>query len=156
MPSPVMRIAPKPRRMSGRLPPNRKPELVPGSVTADEFAAKIMVDPPAISVAPPARVVSRNFRRVISVAESEDRSQRTITTIPLLFASVADLQRLRFLATTVLVPFKGVMVLVRDLDYGANRSLHPRHHLRSAGVGNCFCRGVRWDGVGVGGGCSAW
>src|SRR5436305_13898850 len=101
-----------------------------------------MVDPPAISVAPPARVVSRNFRRVISVAESEDRSQRTITTIPLLFASVADLQRLRFLATTVLVPFKVVMVLVRYLDYGANRSLHPRHHLRFAGVGKGFCRVV--------------
>jgi len=61
----VIRIAPKPSRLTGRSPPNRKTKLVPASVTAGEFAAKIVFDPPATSVAPPPRVVPRNFRRVI-------------------------------------------------------------------------------------------
>src|SRR6202011_5156976 len=78
MPSPVIRIAPKPSRLTERSPPNRKRELVPASAGAGGFAAKIMFDPPAISVAPPARVVPRNFRRVIEVRDrrSEDRGQK--------------------------------------------------------------------------------
>src|SRR4026207_2544640 len=140
MPSPVIRIAPNPSRLTERSPPNRKRELAPASVTAGEFAAKIMFDPPAISVAPPARVVPRNFRRVIELGDRRVRDR--ITTTPLLFASVVDLQSFHFLATTVLVPFEGMMVLVRHLDYRADRSLHPRRHLHFAGVGNRFRRGV--------------
>src|SRR5207244_1047029 len=75
MPSPVIRIAPKPSRLTGRSPPNRKREFVLDFVTADEFVVKIMLDPPAISVAPLARVVPKNFRRVIEFRNrrSEDR-----------------------------------------------------------------------------------
>src|SRR5438105_10001 len=79
MPSPVIRIAPKPSRSTGRSPPNRKTELAPGCVAAaDDFVVKIMFDPPAISVAPPARVVPRNLRRVIEFRDrrSEDRGQK--------------------------------------------------------------------------------
>src|SRR6267154_4893937 len=140
MPSPVIRIAPKPSRLTGRSPPNRKRELASASITAGEFAAKIMFDPPAISVAPPARVVPRNFRRVIELRDRRVRDR--ITTTPLLFASVVDLQSFHFLAATILIPFEGMMVLVRDLDYRADRSLYPRHHLHFAGVGKCFRRGV--------------
>src|SRR6266481_7561142 len=140
MPSPVIRIAPNPSRLTGRSPPSRKRELAPASVIAGEFAAKSMFDPPAISVAPPARVVPRNFRRVIELRDRRVRDR--ITTTPLLFASVVDLQSFHFLATTVLVPFKGTMVFVGNLDNRADRSLHPRHHLHFAGVGKCFRRRV--------------
>jgi hypothetical protein len=53
--------------------------LVPASVAAGELAAKIMFDPPAITVAPPARVVPKNFRRVIEVRDrrSEVKNQMT-------------------------------------------------------------------------------
>src|SRR6476646_232723 len=140
MPSPVIRIAPKPSRLTEKSPPNRKRELAPASVTAGEFAAKIMFDPPAISVAPLARVVPRNFRRVIELRDRTVRDRTTTT--PLLFASVVDLQSFHFLTTTVLVPFKGTMVFVGDLDNRADRSLHPRHHLHFAGIGKCFRCGV--------------
>jgi len=115
MPSPVIRIAPKPSRLTERSPPNRKRELVPASAGAGGFAAKIMFDPPAISVAPAARVVPRNFRRVIELRDRRVRDR--ITTTPLLFASVVDLQSFHFLAATILIPFEGMMVLVRDLYY---------------------------------------
>src|SRR5205085_7470075 len=62
MPSPVMRIAPKPSRLTARSPPNRKTEL--SVATGDEFVARIIFDPPANREAPPISVVPRNLRRV--------------------------------------------------------------------------------------------
>src|SRR5438552_2666678 len=68
MPSPVIRIAPKPSRLTERSSPNRKRELVPASAGAGGFAAKIMFDLPASSVAPPARVVPSKFLFHVVVA----------------------------------------------------------------------------------------
>ena len=64
MPSPVMRIAPKPSRLTVRSPPNLKMELVARLDVVDEPAPKIAPDPPANSVAPLARLIPRNVRRV--------------------------------------------------------------------------------------------
>jgi hypothetical protein len=60
---------------------------------------------------------SLNLKGKSHALASRDRIQRTITTTPLLFASVVNLQSFHFLTATILVPLKGMMVLVRDLDY---------------------------------------
>jgi hypothetical protein len=60
----VMRIAPKPRRLTVRSPPNWKVGFVAIVDAVDEAAPKIISDPPAKSAAPLARVVPRNVRRV--------------------------------------------------------------------------------------------
>src|SRR5206468_5067790 len=64
MPSPVIRIAPKPSRLTGRSPPNFQVGFVIGPVPVDESAPKIVADPPAKSVAPVPRLMPRNVRRV--------------------------------------------------------------------------------------------
>src|SRR6059058_4330138 len=64
MPSPVIRIAPKPSRLTGRSPPNCQVGFVTGLVAVDESAPKILADPPANSVAPVPRLMPRNVRRV--------------------------------------------------------------------------------------------
>src|SRR6266436_1925822 len=64
MPSPVIRIAPKPSRLSGRSPPNFQTEFAARLGVVDEPAPKIVADPPANSVAPLARLIPRNVRRV--------------------------------------------------------------------------------------------
>src|ERR1700694_4035603 len=63
-PSPVMRIAPKPSRLTGRSPPNFQTEFVARLGVVDESAPKIVAGPPAKSVAPLARLIPRNDRRV--------------------------------------------------------------------------------------------
>src|SRR5207237_3577420 len=63
-PSPIIRIAPKPSRLTGRSPPNFQTELVARLGVVDEPAPKIVADPPAKSVAPLARLIPRNVRRV--------------------------------------------------------------------------------------------
>src|SRR5207248_1606584 len=64
IPFPVIRIAPKPSRLTVRSPPSCQVGFVAGFIVVEEVAPKIASDPPAKSVAPPARVVSRNVRRV--------------------------------------------------------------------------------------------
>src|SRR6266567_1769158 len=64
MPSPVMRIAPKPSRLTGRFSPNFQTEFVARLGVVDEAAPNIVADPPANSVAPVARPMPRNVRRV--------------------------------------------------------------------------------------------
>src|ERR1700688_667886 len=67
-PSPVMRIAPKPSRLTARSPPNFQTEFVARFGLVDEAAPKIVADPPANSVAPLARLIPRNVRRVIPLS----------------------------------------------------------------------------------------
>src|SRR5438046_6220611 len=68
MPSPVIRIAPKPSRLTGRSPPNFQVELVTGLFAVDESAPRIVADPPAKSVAPVPRLMPRNVRRVMPLS----------------------------------------------------------------------------------------
>src|SRR5213075_610839 len=68
MPSPVIRIAPKPSRLTGRSPPNFQMGFVTGLVAVDESAPTIVADPPAKSVAPVPRLMPRNVRRVIPLS----------------------------------------------------------------------------------------
>src|ERR1043166_6066281 len=68
IPSPVMRIAPKPSRFTDRSAPNKNVSplllmLLLILVVAAVIFCKII--PPAITPAPPAIVVPRNFRRVM-------------------------------------------------------------------------------------------
>src|SRR4029453_13445674 len=62
MPSPVIRIAPNPSRLTGRSPPNFQVGFVSGLVAVDESAPRIVADPPANSVAPVPRLMPRNVR----------------------------------------------------------------------------------------------
>src|SRR5438046_5084273 len=64
IPSPVTRIAPKPRRLTVRSPPNFQVGFVAMFDDADGSAPKIASDPLATRAAPVTRVVPRNVRRV--------------------------------------------------------------------------------------------
>src|SRR5436309_8099314 len=68
MPSPVIRIAPKPSRLTGRSPPNFQVGFVTGLIAVDESAPRIVADPPAKSVAPVPRLMPRNVRRVMPLS----------------------------------------------------------------------------------------
>ncbi len=74
IPSPVTRIAPKPRRFTVRSPPNCHVGFVATFDDADDSAAKITSDPLARSAAPDTSVVPRNLRRVTPgfSSQSED------------------------------------------------------------------------------------
>src|SRR6266536_5283693 len=63
MPSPVSRIAPNPRRLTVRSPPNFQVGFVPIG-DADDSAPKITSNSPAKNAAPVNSVVPRNVRRV--------------------------------------------------------------------------------------------
>src|SRR5207249_10930884 len=64
MPSPVIRIAPKPSRLTLRSPPNCQVGFAAVFIVVEEVAPNIASDPPAKSAAPPATVAPRNVRRV--------------------------------------------------------------------------------------------
>src|SRR6266478_6592684 len=64
MPSPVMRIAPKPSRCTGRSPPKFQMESVADGVGVGEVSPKTALARPAISAAPLTRVVPRNALRL--------------------------------------------------------------------------------------------
>ena len=64
MPSPVMRIAPKPSRLTVRSPPNVKVVFIEMFVALDVSAPKITPDLPAKIAAPLARLTATNVRRV--------------------------------------------------------------------------------------------
>src|SRR5438876_12301403 len=63
-PSPVIRIAPKPSRLTGRSPPNFQTEFVARLGVVDEPAPKIVADTAAKRLAPVASLGPRNVRRV--------------------------------------------------------------------------------------------
>jgi hypothetical protein len=79
--SPVMRIAPKPSRLTGRSAPNFQSGFVAGLLAAEDVAPEIAPDPPAKSAAPPARAVPRNVRRLTPrfCIASQDSSAMTRT-----------------------------------------------------------------------------
>src|ERR1035441_7689852 len=62
IPSPVRRIAPKPRRFTERSPPRRKEDLPAGLVAAVTSFCNSKVK----MLTPPARVTPKNFRRFIA------------------------------------------------------------------------------------------
>src|SRR5262249_16987665 len=64
MPSPVMRIAPNPNRLTVRSPPNFQVGLVAAFDDADDSAPKIASGPLARSAEPVTNAVPMNARRV--------------------------------------------------------------------------------------------
>src|SRR5205809_3081588 len=69
-------------------------------------------------------------------------------TTTLLLACVVNLQCLHILATTVLVPFKGMMILVRDLNDFADGHLHSRNRFNFTVISEGFgCRIVGAFGI---------
>src|SRR5260370_13964030 len=80
--SPVIRIAPKPRRLTGRSPPNCQVGFVAGLIDVEEAVPKIGPDPSAKSAAPLARVVPRNVRRVTPVFCFRSRAEEHTAELP--------------------------------------------------------------------------
>src|SRR5205823_3817539 len=101
MPSPVIRIAPKPSRLIVRSPPNVQVGFVTGLIAVDESAPKIVADPPARSVAPVARLMPRNVRRVTPLStrflfafgDSSDITTRYVLWKPLSTQALSSIEK---------------------------------------------------------------
>src|SRR5439155_14324899 len=80
MPSPVSRIAPNPRRLTVRSPPNFQVGFVATLGDVDDSAPKITSNSPAKNAAPVNSVVPRNVRRVTPAFafEFEDFSRMSV------------------------------------------------------------------------------
>src|SRR5438552_5716920 len=80
MPSPVSRIAPNPRRLTVRSPPNLQVGFVATLGDVDDSAPKITSNSPAKNAAPVNSVVPRNVRRVTPAFsfEFEDFSRMSV------------------------------------------------------------------------------